>query len=115
LTGGTGDDELEGGDGADTFVITAELLPIFAFGEGVEMDEFVFEPIGENSGNDTITDYDASEDTLFFEGTGLVDITSDGTDTTVTHTGGTVTLLGVGITSEEDEQALVDSFLFLLA
>ena len=49
LTGGAGDDTLIGGEGADTLT------------GGADADTFVF---GEDSGNDTITDFDITQDKI---------------------------------------------------
>ena len=81
IQGGTGDDTLTGGRGADTFVF------------------------GQNSGNDTITDFTVGEDTidlsLLSTAVTFADLTitdlDDGSGVTVTHSalGGTITLTGV--------------------
>jgi len=90
IDGGSGDDHIMGGAGNDTLT------------GGSGADVFLF---AGNTGNDTITDFDVSEDTidlsLLQTGIGFDDLTiadlSDGTGVTVTHSalGGTVTLTGV--------------------
>ena len=81
IAGGTGDDTLTGGAGSDTFLFRG------------------------NSGNDTITDFDVSEDTIdlsllqttiAFSDLAIADL-SDNSGVTVTHSaiGGTITLTGV--------------------
>ena len=84
LIGGGGDDSLTGGTGADTFV----------FEDG--------------SGHDTITDFDADNDTidlsLVSEAITFSDLTftalADGTGTVITHSalGGSITVLGLAPT-----------------
>ena len=81
INGGTGDDTLTGGAGADRFVFNA------------------------NAGNDTITDFNKTEDTIDLSmlpnALGFSDLTltatSDGTGTIISHAdlGGTITVDGV--------------------
>lgn len=118
LDGGTGNDTLEGGDGDDYLygfkgndilnggagndtLIGYNGKDVLTGGEGNDSliggwgkDTFVF---GENSGNDTIQDYEDGRDILEFRD--LVDdfsdliITQDGDNTVITSANGTVTLL----------------------
>ena len=80
IRGGTGDDTLTGGTGSDVFMFL------------------------ENSGEDTITDFNVNEDTINFRliqtGFGFDDLTitnlSDGTGVTISHEAfGTITLQGL--------------------
>lgn len=90
ILGGSGDDWIYGGVGDDTM------------SGGTGSDTFLF---GANTGNDTITDFDVSEDTidlsLLSETITFDDLTitdkEDGTGVEVTHSslGGKITLLGV--------------------
>ncbi|MDE0538214.1 MAG: calcium-binding protein [Rhodospirillales bacterium] len=90
IDGGLGDDHIMGGTGNDTLT------------GGAGADVFLFV---ENSGNDTITDFNVSEDmidlsllqtTIAFADLTITDL-SDNSGVTVTHSalGGTITLTGV--------------------
>ncbi len=90
IDGGTGDDHIMGGTGDDTLT----------GGSGADVFLFI-----ENSGNDTITDFDVSEDTIdlsllqtpvAFADLAITNL-SDNSGVTVTHSalGGTLTLTGV--------------------
>ncbi|MEO9685313.1 MAG: calcium-binding protein [Tateyamaria sp.] len=86
LTGGAGEDVLTGGAGADIFVF------------------------GELSGNDTITDFNPLEDTIEITGTTFLvqtDITS-GTPL-IQHTGGTITVENLLITTLDEFNAFQDA------
>jgi serralysin len=82
ITGGSGNDQLAGRGGADTY--------FFATGWG----------------DDTITDFAVDEDTLDFTDAGLVFadlvITSSGSYTLITHLENSVTLQGVATIDEND-------------
>ena len=80
LNGGTGNDMLAGGAGADSFVFTG------------------------NAGADTIKDYAPGTDTIEFIWVAGVSITSISGGVRVTHTGGTIDVLGItmGDISEGD-------------
>ncbi len=75
IEGGVGNDIMEGGADSDTFVFTA------------------------NNGADTITDFDITEDTIEFSGTGLnfaaLNISYAGGDATINYGTGTIVLEGV--------------------
>ena len=100
LFGFNGRDTLDGGAGDDTLIGHND-NDIMTGGEGNDLliggwgrDTFVF---GENSGNDTIQDYEDGRDILEFRD--LVDdfadltITQDGDNTVITSANGTLTLL----------------------
>lgn len=90
LIGGTGDDLLVGGEGDDTLT------------GGAGRDSFQF---GANSGADTVTDFNASEDILSFSQIGIEfsDLTSSSKDDglLISWDGGSVFLVGFGGTPEE--------------
>lgn len=81
LFGGAGDDTVSGGDGADE-IWAGGGNDDLSGGEGA--DTFVF---GQNSGNDTVTDFNASEDVLNLEFaptdfTSLAEVTAAASETT---------------------------------
>ena len=90
LYGDAGDDTINGGEGDDTLA------------GGTGSDTFVFGP---DTGNDTITDFDAANDTIDLstlpEALAFSDLTftalDDGTGTVITHDalGGSITVLGL--------------------
>ena len=118
LRGDSGDDTIYGGDGNDMLVGDSGVDTIYGGADndtiaggsgndsltgGAGEDTFVFI---ENSGDDTITDFDKDNDTINLsmiqESIAYSDltITQVGSDTTITHTalGGTITLTGVTAT-----------------
>ncbi len=102
LDGGDGDDTLFGGGGDDTVAGGAGADEIWAgagnddLSGGAGADTFVF---GNTSGNDTVTDFDASEDILYLEFastdfTSLADVTSAATAMTQNGQAGVLIDLG---------------------
>ena len=94
LNGGTGKDVLLGGTGKDKLI--GGRHSDFLTG-GTDSDRFVFSRRG---GNDTITDFQSSEDELLFKNIGQNDlgdleITQQGDDVLIDYHQGTVLLLGV--------------------
>jgi len=79
LNGGSGDDILTGGEGGDTFVFTAE------------------------DGEDTITDFNAEEDTLNFAGAAYDDIrvTTANGNTTIAYGNTAITLEGIEMDKDQ--------------
>ncbi len=76
LDGEWGDDLLTGGDGADTFRFYSD-----------DWDD-INDGVADLWGNDTVTDFDPTEDTLHFAGS----VVRDFSDFTVTESGGNTTL-----------------------
>lgn len=72
LEGGSGNDDLTGGDGADTFIF------------------------GAASGNDTVSDFNASEDSLDLSGNGITDLLGAAAETTQDGDAGVLIDLGGG-------------------
>lgn len=119
LEGGRGDDLLNGEAGGDILIGgSGDDLLI----GGADADVFRFDPSNGNEGDDTIADFNASEDKIQLSITDVLDsledplaadglqfsdldasanwgLSSDGTDSVITHTGGTITLIGVDLSS----------------
>ena len=94
LSGGSGSDTISGGDGNDW--IEGDLGDDILTG-GSGGDTFVF---GSSSGNDTLNDFDPSEDLLIFRGLERVDLVvesaaGDPTSTRISFSGGSVLIAGV--------------------
>ena len=106
---GSGNDTASGGDGDDVFFDGAG-DDVYTGGAGA--DTFIFSRLGSGTGNDTITDFTAGEDTIDLRGfpgvSGFDDLTltQDGDDVVIdlsAHGGGTICLESVsldGITGE---------------
>lgn len=94
LAGGGGADTLDGGDGADRLEGGGGNDSLTG---GAGSDGFVFEV---NGGDDVVTDFVSGEDVLIFRGLSRDDLTietdpSNGANTRIAFSGGTVTLMGV--------------------
>ncbi len=105
LEGGRGADRLFGRDGADTLIGGAGDDVLFG---GSGADSFAF---GRNDGDDTISSFQNGIDVIDFSGINLafgnLNITDDGTDTTVDYGTGSITILGT-LQSQIDQ----DDFIF---
>ncbi len=86
LKGGAGDDTMSGGSGEDCFVFNA------------------------TSGFDVIEDYDFAEDALKIKNTEFLSLGIFADHVVVTHSGGSVTLDDVAITTIAEYNALLASF-----
>ncbi len=134
LTGGRGDDLLNGGAGLDLLVGDND-DDLLVGGAGADL--FRFDPSNGNEGNDLIADFNPAEDKiqlfaedvidsleedLTLDGLQLDDLDDsanwsfsavDGGDATITHSGGTIALAGLGtalagVTSFNDLSGAID-------
>ncbi|BBD08228.1 calcium-binding protein [Desulfovibrio ferrophilus] len=98
LSGGSGDDRLDGGEG-DDLLRGGTGDDLLTGGSG--NDVFVF---GRGDGNDTITDFDSSEDRLKLignPGQGDINVTTQDGNTIITYGDTTITLEGTEMSAEE--------------
>ncbi len=96
LEGGAGKDRLKGGAGNDTLAGDAGRDTLVG---GAGSDSFVF---GDNSGKDTIRDFNVLQDTLDFTSSHItsldeLNIFQKGDDVIVKYDGGKITMLGVDV------------------
>ncbi len=98
LFGGKGNDNLQGGNnkdivkgGAGNDIIEGGKHDDTLFG-GAGRDTFLFVP---DAGSDTIMDFDISRDTIRLDNVSGISITQTESGLRITHTGGTIDLLGL--------------------
>lgn len=93
LNGGTGDDTLEGGGGNDTLI----------GGAGADIVRLA----QSNAGADSVRDFNAGDDRFDLFGGTFSAMSVAGSDTILTHAGGTVRVEGISNLSLDDWKALV--------
>ncbi len=117
MFGGAGDDVMNGGSGNDRiYGVSGDNIIEGGSGDdrmysGTDADTFVFNSTT-NTGNDSIYGYDASEDTLDINDTTFLSLNIMSTQVVVNHSGGSITLNDVEITTVSEYNALLDSFEF---